>query len=501
MSPTVLLPPLAALDHAQLDRFDYVIIGLYLTAMLALGAVLSSRIKAFKDYFLAGGALTTPLLICTLVSSYYGIEAMFGTSESGFYYGVAAWFWFSLPFYVFITFAALVIAPRLRRYEGAMTLSDILERHYGQPTRVVGAIACFLYSAPIIAMAGMMTLMQFLGIPIVWGLLAAIAICAAYTMLGGLWADAISDTMQFVLMCVSLAIAIPFAVEWIGGWTFVEQMKAADETAHHFSHHGGQSGWMLAAWTMTCLTVLVEPAFYQRTFAAAGTRSVQRALLTGIVLWAAYDWGVTLIGIIARSAVERGMLPADLEGKAALLTICMEMLPTGLRGLMIGGILAAAMSMIDSYSLLASGNVVYDVYRPLFNPQASDRRLLVMTRVGVFAVMIASALISLLFERMRDTWQFMSGIMASVVLVPVMGAFFSRPKPAAGLGGAIGGFIGLIAFYALLYARGEFDDGEKTFVWRIAGAEIWQDYAVLCALPVSLAGFIAGNRFGKEAPR
>ena len=157
--------------------------------------------------------------------------------------------------------------------------------------------------------------------------------------------------------------------------------------------------------------------------------------------------------------------------------------------------------MIDSYSLLASGNVVYDVYRPVFNPHASDRRLLVMTRIGVFGVMIASALISLLFERMRDTWQFMSGIMASVVLVPMMGAFFSRPKPAAGLGGVIGGFAGLIAFYSILFTLGAYDDSEETYVWRIGGVELWQDYAVLCALPVSLAGFIAGNLFGKEAPR
>ena len=300
---------------------------------------------------------------------------------------------------------------------------------------------------------------------------------------------------------MSLAVAIPFAVEWIGGWGFVERMNAASETADHFSHHGGMSGWMLAAWTMTCLTVLVEPAFYQRTFAAADTRSVQRALLTGIVLWASYDWGVTLIGIIARAAVEQGMLPSDLEGKEALLTICMEMLPTGLRGLMIGGILAAAMSMIDSYSLLASGNVVYDVYKPLLDPHASDRRLLMLTRVGVFGVMIASALISLLFVRMRDTWQFTSGIMASVVLVPMMGAFFSRPKPAAGLGGAIGGFVGLIAFYGLLFSQGRFDEAEQTFVWRFGGVELWQDYAVLCALPISLAGFVAGNLWGREAPR
>jgi solute:Na+ symporter, SSS family len=493
----------ATLGHAQLDGFDYAVIALYLVAMLALGALLSSRIRAFKDYFLAGGALTTPLLVCTLVSSYYGIEAMFGTSESGFYYGVAAWFWFSLPFYVFITFAALVIVPRVRSYSGAMTLSDILERQYGMSTRVVGAAACFFYSAPVIAMAGMMTLMDFLGIPTGWGLLATISICATYTMMGGLWADAISDTLQFLLMCASLAIAVPFAVEWIGGWSFVGRMTATTETVNHFTHHGGLSGWMLAAWTMTCLSVLVEPAFYQRVFAAKDARSVQRALFVGILLWASYDWGVTLIGIIARAAVEQGMLPEELEGKAALLTVCMEMLPTGLRGLMIGGILAAAMSMIDSYSLLASGNVVYDIYRPTLDPQASDRRLLVMTRAGVFGVMVASALLSLLFDRMRDTWQFMAGIMASVVLVPVMAALFFQPRRGAGLWGAVGGFVGLFIFYGLLFKLGAYDLEEETYVWRIGGIEVWQDYAVLCALPISLAAFLIGHTLdrGGEAKR
>ena len=252
---------------------------------------------------------------------------------------------------------------------------------------------------------------------------------------------------------------------------------------------------MLVAWSLTGLTVLVEPAFYQRVFAASDARSVQKALLVGILLWASYDWGVTLIGIIARAAVEQGMLSDKLEGKAALLTVCMEMLPTGLRGLMIGGILAAAMSMIDSYSLLASGNVVYDIYRPTLNPNASDRRLLVMTRAGVFGVMVASALLSLLFDRMRDTWQFMAGIMASVVLVPVMGALFFQPRRGAGLWGAIGGFVGLFVFYGVLF---KFDDGEETFVLRLGTVEIWQDYAVLCALPISLAAFLAGNALDRS---
>jgi SSS family solute:Na+ symporter len=485
-----------------LDAFDYAIIVAYMIGMVALGWALSSRIKAFKDYFLASGALTTPLLVCTLVSSYYGVDATFGTSESAFYDGVVAWFWYSLPFYVFIAIAALVIAPRLRTYSGAMTLSDILEQHYGMRTRVVAAAACFVYSAPILAMGGMMTTMEFLGIPTRWGLAAAIGVCAAYTSMGGLWADALSDTVQFVLMCVSLAIAIPLAVEWVGGWSFVEHLPVdpVTQASTHLVHHGGRSGWMLLAWSITGITFLVDPAFYQRVFAAKSARSVQGALAVGILLWASYDWGVTLLGIVAKAAVAQGMLPSQLEGKQALLTVCMEMLPTGLRGLMIGGILAAAMSQIDSYALLASGNLVYDIYRPVLDRNAPDGRLLKLTRIGVFAVMIAAAVISLQFDRMRDAWQFMASVMASVVLVPTVGALFSRPKPAAGFWAAAAGLVGVIAFYVLLRTQGIKDLSEEAFVWRGAGVEIWEDYAVLCALPFSLAGFVLGNMLGRRQP-
>ena len=495
-------PNPAARDLTPLSSVDYAIIGLYLLGMLVLGALVSTRIRAFKDYFLASGALTTPLLVCSLVSSYYGIDVTFGTSESGYYYGVVAWFWYSLPYYIFIAIAALVIAPRLRRYGEAMTLSDVLEHHYGMETRVLGAAASFVYSAPVLAMGGMMTVMSFVGISPTWGMAATIAICAAYTIMGGLWADSISDTVQFVLMCVSLAISLPLAVEWVGGWDFVEHLPALANSgeSRFMTHHGGLSFWMRLSWALTGLTLLVEPAFYQRVFAARDSRSVQRALLIGILLWAAYDWGATLIGLVARSAVEQGLIPHDILGKEALLTVCMEMLPVGLRGLMIGGIIAAAMSQIDSYSLLASGNLVYDIYRPLVDPQASDRRLLTLTRLGVFAVMLAAALFSLLFGRMRDTWQFMASVMASAVFVPTMAALFARPRRQAGLWSAALGMGGLIAFYTLLFTQGKKDLEADSYVWRIGGVELWQDYAVLCALPVSFAGLAIGNLIGKDEP-
>jgi SSS family solute:Na+ symporter len=486
---------------SALSPVDYAVVIAYLVGMLGLGAFVSTRIKAFKDYFLAGGSLTTPLLVCTLVSSYYGLDVTFGTSETSFYYGISAWCWYSLPYYLFIAIAALVIAPRLRRYGQAMTLSDVLEQHYGTPTRVVGALASFVYSAPIVAMAGLMTMMQFLGLPVAWSMLITIGVCAIYTMLGGLWADAISDTIQFVLMCVSLAIAIPLAIDWVGGWDFLNSLpKDADGAATHLAHHGGLSYWMLVAWALTGLTVLVEPAFYQRVFAAEDARSVQRALFVGLALWASYDWGVTLIGLIAQAAVQNGLLPSNLAGKESLLAVCLEMLPLGMRGLFLGGILAAAMSTIDSYSLLASGNVVYDIYRPLFDPRASDERLIRLTRVGVFLVMIVAAIVSMYFVRMRDTWQFMTSVMTSVVLVPVMAALFARPRPAAGLWSSVAGFVGLLAFYGLMFTQGEYSEEHEKHRWIIGSFEIWQDYAALCAIPISFVGYLIGNRLGRRVP-
>lgn len=474
--------------NVSLHPVDWAIVSGYLLLMLGIGVLLASRIHQFKDYFLAGGMLTTPLLVCTLVSTYYELDVTFATSESGFYYGVVSWVWLSRPYYVAIFIAALLLARRLKRY-AFMTLPDLLEHQYGTGTRVVGALACFVYSLPITALAGMAVMFETLGWSKEVGILVAVGICVAYTMMGGLWADAISDTVQFVLMCVSLAVAIPIAMQWIGGFNFVTSLPAA-----HLTSTGGLSPWLIVAWTTGALTVFVEPAFYQRIFAAKDNRSIVQALLIGVLLWAAYDWGVTLIGMVARAAVDMRLLPEALEGKQALLTVCLKTLPLGLRGLFIGGVLAAAMSSVDSYCLLASGNLVYDIYRPLSQRGLSDSTMLRSTRVGTFVVMLVAVVASLAFERILDAWVFLASVLVSVVFVPVMGALFTQVHGAAGLSASIAGFVGLLAFYGVVYLFGVYDQDNGSYVWRWGDIELWREYAVLVALPISLVGFVVGAR-------
>lgn len=478
----------------HLHAIDWSILVVYMLGMMAIGGYLATRISGFKEYFLAGGALTTPLLVCTLVSTYYELDVTFAVSESGYYYGLVSWFWLSRPYYICIIIGALVLAPRLKKFD-CITLPDLLEQRYGKGTRIVGALACFVYSLPITALAGMTVMFTMMGWNQYEALFVSMGICAVYTAMGGLWADAISDTIQFVLMCVSLAIAIPIALKWIGGFESFDVLPA-----EHMTATGGLRWGIIVAWSVGALTIFVEPAFYQRIFAAKDAKSVIHAMLIGILLWAAYDWGVTVVGMIGRVAVEKQLLSEDLEGKKALMAVCMQTLPIGLRGLFLGGVLAAAMSSTDTYSLLASGNLVYDIYRPLRRKPLTDKQLILLTRIGIFAVLLLASFLSLLFDRITDAWVFMSGALASVVLVPAVGAILGKPPRLAGWLSATAGLAVFTAYHVLVAANGEYDEEYESICWRIAGFDAWREYAVLFALPASSIAFAVGQVLGRRTP-
>src|SRR5690606_21415942 len=179
---------------------DLAVVGAYLLGMLGIGALVSRRIHTFRDFFVAGGRMTAPILVCTLVSTYYGLDVLFGGSEVSYQEGVVAWFAYTRPYYVAILVAALAVAPRLRRF-GFLSLPDALAHFYGNGTRVVGALASFFYALPFLAIMGIGILLDVvLGIPFAWGVTAGAAVALAYTVMGGLLADALTDTVQFVLM-------------------------------------------------------------------------------------------------------------------------------------------------------------------------------------------------------------------------------------------------------------------------------------------------------------
>ena len=474
---------------------DYIIVGAYLAGMLTIGAAVSRRIGGFRDFFVAAGHLTAPLLICSLVSTYYGLDVLFGGSEVAYQEGVVAWFGYTRPYYVVILLAALLVAPRLKRHD-FLSLPDVADHYYGRGTRAVAAVACFLYALPLLSIMGIGILLDvLLGIPFVWGVLLGACVSLAYTVMGGLLADAFTDTVQFVLMCITLGIACVLVLHAGGG---MDGLQAA-LPAEFFEPGGTYPASVLLVFAASALSALVEPAFYQRVFAAVNYRAVLVALVAGIVLWAAYDWITTVLGM---AAAARGI---EAEPRYALITLTLDVLPAGLRGLFIAGVLATAMSTIDSYLLIAGGNIAYDIYRPLVRPDMSDRDVLRLTRWMTAAAAAASVAFALFFRTVVSAWIFMSTVLIAATLVPLLAGLYSRrPQPAAaGFASSLTGLGIAVLFYILVHVYGGYDEEWATQIWtlELGGRSIalWQEYAVLFALPASALAFVIA-RLAARAP-
>lgn len=480
-------------EAAGLSGLDFTVVGLYLLAMLAVGAAVARRIRGFDDFFVAGHRMTTPLLVCTLVSTYYGLDVLFGGSEVSYQEGLVAWFVYTRPYYVVILIAAFAVAPRLRRYP-FRSLPDALGHFYGNGTRAVGAVASFFYALPFMAIMGIGVLLDLvLDVPYPLGVLLGATVALAYTLMGGLLADALTDTLQFVLMCVTLSVAATLTLRGLGG---VEAMRETLPPSF-FEPTGSYPAAVLIVFAGSALSVLVEPAFYQRIFAADRYRSVVVALLIGIVLWAAFDWIVTIMGMAAAAT------GVETDPTYALLTITLEALPIGLKGAFVAGVLATAMSTIDSYLLIAGGNLSYDLYRPLRQPQIDDRTLLRLTRWATALAAVVCVAMALFFRSIVSAWIFMSTLLTATVLVPLLAALYLRrpPRPAAGLASSITGLSVAVGFFVLVGAFGSFDPEWETVIWRVSvgGVEValWQEYALLVALPASALAFVVGQRAGR----
>jgi Na+/proline symporter len=215
-----------------------------------------------------------------------------------------------------------------------------------------------------------------------------------------------------------------------------------------------------------------------------------------MLLWASFDWIVTVLGM---SAAASGL---QVEGRYALLEVVLPALPSGLAGLFVASVLATAMSTIDSYLLISGGNLAYDLYRPWLERDIDDARLLRFTRYGVVVAAVASVLLALFFESMVAAWIFMATVLVVTALVPVLAALYvpHLATPAAGIASSLTGLATAALYTALVSANGAHSEEWGTTIWNtsIAGLDLalWQEYAVLFALPASAAAFALGSMIG-----
>jgi SSS family solute:Na+ symporter len=417
----------AALFHVS--GGDIVLLALYALFLLYVTArIFGPHRRDLGEYLVASRAVTLPGFVATLVSTWYG--GILGVGEYSYRYGISNWLVFGVPYYLWAAVFALFLAKRAHD-RAQFTLPDLLHEAYGRPTGALGAALVFGYALPsgYVLMLGTLLGTAF-GWPLWFGIVLGTLLSVAYLFRGGLRSVVITERVQFVLMFGGFAVILPYLVTRYGGLGFLR----AHTPASHWVWHGGNDPQYVFAWYVIALVTLVEPAFYQRCYAARSAKVARNGILVSILFWALFDFMTTTVGLYARA-----VLPNLADPVQAYPALAAHVLPSLALGMFMLGMLATVMSTVDSYAFVSAVTLGRDLWWRL---RGGDEERVVprATRVGLFLTAGLSIAIALEWHSVIDVWHDFGSVITPALLVPTLGALFPRLRlrPAFALAALVG---------------------------------------------------------------
>lgn len=416
---------------------DYVLIGLYLAVLLYLGLARRLRGDSSTSELIVGGrVLTLPAFVASLVSTWYG--GILGVGEYSYKYGLSNWLVFGLPYYLAAFLFALFLAKKARESE-VLTIPDRLAQAYDTRTAVAGSVIIYLMTVPAAYVLMLGVLCEYLfGWPFWVGILLGTFFSIIYVYLGGFTSVVRTDLFQFALMFLGFAVLLVTVYLTYGGLGFLREAVPPS----HFTWHGGRTSWYIATWYFIALATLIEPAFYQRCYAARNAGIARHGILISIICWAFFDFLTTTSGLYARA-----ILPSLSDPIGSYPALAMRVLPVGLLGLFALALLSTVMSTIDSYSFLAASTFGNDIMGRLF--KLRERGILFYTRLGLIISTLLAVILALFFRSVVDIWYVFGSIGTPALLVPVFFSFVGKrllPARYALLSIALSGGLSLIWF-------------------------------------------------------
>lgn len=394
-------------QYSALNLSDYfVFFAILLITFLA--AVYAYRRKSTKkddlnvlDYILMGRTLTLPLFVATLVATWYG--GILGVTRIAYESGIYNFVTQGLFWYITYILMALFFVKKIRAHN-VVTLPELVEKLFGKKAAKVAAIFNFINVIPIAYTISFGIFLQAMfGGNLYYYSLLGTALAILYSSISGFRSVVYSEVVQFLVMCSSVAIVLVFSIFTFGGWDYLT--SNLPET--HFSITGGHSIGATVVWGFIALSTLVDPNFYQRILAAKNSRVAKNGIFISTIIWCLFDICTTFGAMYARAHMP------NLDPNQAYITYALDLLPHGLRGFFLAGILATILSTLDSYLFVASNTIAYDLL-----PKVRNKKM--VHRLSLLFVGLISFSLSFFFEgNIRVAWKIMGSYFAGSLLLPI----------------------------------------------------------------------------------
>jgi SSS family solute:Na+ symporter len=404
-----------------------IVLGIIVLTLLAVSLARVSKVKTKADYLVAGRSLPAVVLIFTLLSSWIGSGSLLAGAENAYRHGFpalwqAAGGWAGLLLIYFI-------APRARKF-AQFTIPDLLEARYNQTARVLGVIAVlFAYTAitsyQLIGGGDILHLI-FPSVTARHGQEIIAAFVIVFTAIAGMSSVAYMDVAIGLLATITLVVALPVLVHIGGGWSSVASVLPAT----HFQVLGDFTGVRaLELFLPTCLLMLGNQSMYQKFFSAKSEKDAARAVVgwfIGIVILETVIVAIAVVGSALFRSGEVSENPREILAYTAL-----HALPRLLGAIMVGAIFAKVISTANNYLFSPATNLINDVYVRYIRPGASNRNILLVSRLVVVLLGCWSLYQSLGTRSVLEKALYAYTIYSAALTPVILAAFFWRRATAA----------------------------------------------------------------------
>jgi SSS family solute:Na+ symporter len=384
---------------------DLIIIGMYLVLMFAAGIFFSRNIKNTADYFLASRSAPWFWIMGSIWATNIGfLHGYLAHGGAAYEWGLiqSNFEWFQGPFGYILT-GLFFIAFYWRA--GIFTVPHFLERRYGSAIRVIYSLAWLIFFIITIAAElylGGLFLKELVGLPFWPTVLILTFVVGTYTLLGGLGAAIMMEFVQFVIMMLGTMPLLFILLDMTGGFAGIKDVLINQwhVSAQYFSvlpdnHHPyGPGPWIIMG---QCFVVTIgwcagHQSMVQRNL---GARSLYDSKLGYIAAAVPKTLGAFLyiVPMIAAPIIfaRQGIFVEKAD--AAYGKLILNLLPSGLLGLFIAGLVSAGLSSISSVLNSSSTMVVKDIYERFLVKGKSDHHYFIAGQVATFIVIVLSVLL------------------------------------------------------------------------------------------------------------
>ncbi|MCC6694053.1 MAG: sodium:solute symporter [Candidatus Hydrogenedentes bacterium] len=454
----------------SLVPIDWAIIAAYFVAVFAV-AIWSTWREHTREtsagYFLAGRHTGWFVIGASLFASNIGSEHLVGLAGTGAASGVAVGQFEILASFLLLLLGWVFVPFYIR--SGVYTMPEFLERRYSPAARwylaVVSIVGYVLTKISVSIYAGGVVFESLMGINFWTGAIVVVIATGIYTVFGGLRAVLYTDMFQmFVLVAGGVAVTV-IGLDKVGGWDALHQTVGSDFfslwkpiTDPNFPWTGIVFGApIIGAWYWCTDQFIV-----QRVLSAPNVEQARRGAIFAGFLKVIPLFIFVIPGVIAYALTKSGQLTLD-KPDQALPTLVGALLPVGMRGLVVGGLLAALMSSLSSVFNSCSTLVTLDVYKKL-HPTASERQLVwvgqlatvVMVALGLAWIPFMKYISGQLYQYLQSVQAYIAPPIAAVFL---LGIFFKRLNAAGAMASMLSGFVLGMGRLALELNKGALGDG------------------------------------------